>query len=88
VAVTRRAARKRYKHYLKKCWPEKKKVKTMLPKAISKSKRVSHSLTDRILTLCISGRFGLREAIAEAIRHKGETNKTPAQRHGFRERAR
>jgi len=33
-----------------------------------KSKSAQRSLTDRILTLCASGRFGVREAVAAAAR--------------------
>jgi hypothetical protein len=35
------------------------------------------SLTDQILTLCISGRFGVREAIAEATRHQQVRERLP-----------
>jgi hypothetical protein len=60
----------------------------MLPEAMSKFKTVRRSLTDRILTLCISGRFGLQEAIAEAIRQESKTNRTLARRRGPREKTR
>jgi len=35
---------------------------------LAKCKLVECSLTETILTLCASGQFGVREAIAEAIR--------------------
>lgn len=39
--------------------------------ASSKPKLPKRSLTDSILKLCASGRFGVREAIAEAVgQHK------------------
>ena len=60
----------------------------MLLEAMSKSKRVIGSLTGRILTLCTSERFGLREAIAEAMRHEGETKRKPARHRGSREKTR
>jgi hypothetical protein len=36
------------------------------------------SLTDRILTLCASGRFGVREAIA-AAKQLGKSQESPTQ---------
>lgn len=44
--------------------------------ASSKPKLPKRSLTDSILKLCASGRFGVREAIAEAVeqRKKIETS--------------
>lgn len=53
VTRTRGVARKREKRSLKKFRPEQQ-VKPTLPEAIPESKRVSHSLTDWILTLGIS----------------------------------
>jgi hypothetical protein len=37
------------------------------------------SLTDRILTLCASGRFGVREAIAAAENQLGKSQESPTQ---------
>lgn len=42
----------------------------MLPEVRCKSGTKRRSLTDQILTLCMSGRFGVREAIAETIKHR------------------
>jgi hypothetical protein len=42
----------------------------MPPEARCKSETRRRSLTDQILTLCMSGCFGVREAIAEAIKHR------------------
>ena len=50
----------------------------MHPEAMCKSETVRRSLTDQILTLCMSGRFGVREAIAEAIKHQRARGKTAA----------
>lgn len=38
----------------------------------TKVKLSSRSLTDTILGLCASGRFGVREAIAEALQKKAQ----------------
>lgn len=38
--------------------------------ASSKPKLPKRSLTDSILKLCASGRFGVREAIAEAVEQR------------------
>jgi hypothetical protein len=40
-----------------------------IPKRKDASAPDSGSLTDQILILCMSGRFGVQEAIAEATRH-------------------
>jgi hypothetical protein len=49
----------------------------MHPEAMCKSETVRRSLTDQILTLCMSGRFGVREAIAEAIKHQRARERRP-----------
>ncbi len=49
----------------------------MHPGVMCKSKTGKRSLTDQILTLCMSGRFGVREAIAEAIRHQRARERRP-----------
>ena len=41
--------------------------KTMHPVETIKAKSTKRSLTDQILTLCASGHFGVREAIAAAL---------------------
>lgn len=40
----------------------------MHPEGTCKAKSAKRSLTDRILALCASGRFGVREAIAAALK--------------------
>jgi len=40
--------------------------------SVTKVKLSSHSLTDTILRLCASGRFGVREAIAAASQKKSQ----------------
>lgn len=52
-------------------------VKTMRPGATSKSKTAKRSFTDRILTLCASGRFGVREAIAAVTKSEHTTKEQP-----------
>jgi len=49
----------------------------MRPGARCKSETVRRSLTDQILTLCMSERFGVREAIAEATRHQRARERRP-----------
>ncbi len=49
----------------------------MHPGAMCKSETGRRSLTDQILTLCMSGRFGVREAIAEAIKHQRARERRP-----------
>jgi len=49
----------------------------MQPEAMCKSETGRRSLTDQILTLCMSGRFGVREAIAEAIKHQRARERRP-----------
>jgi hypothetical protein len=49
----------------------------MHPGAMCKSETGRRSLTDQILTLCISGRFGVREAIAEALKHQRARERRP-----------
>jgi hypothetical protein len=39
----------------------------MQPTGTAKAKSAKRSLTDRILALCASGRFGVREAITAAL---------------------
>lgn len=46
--------------------------------ATSKPKPAKHSFTDQILTLCASGRFGVREAIVEATKHRRKPEGQPA----------
>ena len=61
----------------------------MHPGAMCKSKTGRRSLTDQILTLCMSGRFGVREAIAEAIKHQRARERRPirwGRMHGQRAR--
>ena len=48
--------------------------KTVQTEETSKPRPVKRSLTDRILALCASGRFGVREAIAAAL--KRSVNRT------------
>ncbi len=38
-----------------------------------KAKSANRSLTDRILALCASGRFGVREAIAAALKRSASS---------------
>jgi hypothetical protein len=45
----------------------------MRTNAASRSKLLKHSLTDSILKLCASGRFGIREAIATAVEQRKRT---------------
>jgi hypothetical protein len=49
----------------------------MRPEAMCKSKTGRRSLTDQILTLCMSERFGVREATAEAIKHQRARERWP-----------
>jgi hypothetical protein len=49
----------------------------MRPGAMCKSETGRRSLTDQILTLCMSERFGVREAIAEAIKHQRARERRP-----------
>lgn len=49
----------------------------MPPGALSKSTTGNLSLTDRILTLCMSGHFGVREAIAAATRQQHAKGNRP-----------
>jgi hypothetical protein len=46
----------------------------------TKAKLHKLSLTDWILTLCASGRFGVREAIATATRQRNRKQGSSAQR--------
>lgn len=50
----------------------------MPPGALSKSTAENLSLTDRILTLCMSGHFGVREAIAAATRQQPTQGNRPS----------
>jgi len=53
--------------------------KTMHPVGTIKAKSTKRSLTDQILTLCASGHFGVREAIAAALeRSAGAKGSRPA----------
>jgi hypothetical protein len=49
----------------------------MRPGARCKSETGRRSLTDQILTLCMSERFGVREAITEATRHQRARERRP-----------
>jgi hypothetical protein len=46
--------------------------------------RRGKSLTDMVLTLCASGRVGLREAIAQATYNTARTKSKKARRQGHR----
>jgi hypothetical protein len=46
---------------------------------VPKPKSARRSLTDWILTLCASGRFGLREAVALATKQKDKSQEPPVQ---------
>lgn len=50
--------------------------------ATSKPKPAKHSFTDQILTLCASGRFGVREAIVEATARRGKAEGQPIRQRG------
>jgi len=50
--------------------------------ATSKPKSTKYSLADWILTLCASGRFGVREAVAAAIARRRKTKGPPVRRQG------
>jgi hypothetical protein len=53
-------------------------------KTTSARKRVRRSLTDKILTLCGSGQFGVREAIAQVTRRSGAQKKKQPHHQGRR----
>jgi len=50
----------------------------MPPATLSKATTDNLSLTDRILTLCMSGHFGVREAIAVATRQQPAQGSRPS----------
>lgn len=50
----------------------------MPPGALSKSSPDNLSLTDRVLNLCMSGHFGVREAIAIATRQQHTQGNRPS----------
>ena len=56
----------------------------MHPGARCKSETGRRALTDQILTLCMSGRFGVREAIAEATRRQRARERRPGRIQGRR----
>jgi len=49
----------------------------MHPVETIKAKSTKRSLTDQILTLCASGHFGVREAIAAALERSAGTKSSP-----------
>jgi hypothetical protein len=57
----------------------------MPPEAMCKSETRSCSLTDQILILCMSGGFGVREAIAEALKHRRIRKRRPIRRERMHE---
>jgi hypothetical protein len=50
----------------------------MTQRVIPEAQLISSSLTDRILRLCGTGRFGVREAIAEALKHEQQAKSRSA----------
>ena len=57
----------------------------MHPEAMCKSETVRRSLTDQILTLCMSGCFGVQEAVAEVLKHRRIRNRRPLRRQPMHE---
>jgi hypothetical protein len=55
----------------------------MRPETTPKPKPAKSSLTDSILTLCTSGRFGVREAIAIVTTPGDKTRKVVRRRQGL-----
>jgi hypothetical protein len=53
---------------------------TMLREARCKSETRRGSLTDQILTLCMSGCFGVQEAVAEVLQRRRIRNRRPLRR--------
>jgi len=60
--------------------------KTMRSGTIVKpTKSVKPSVTDRILTFCASGRFGVREAIAAVTTPRSKVKRQPAEQQDLQE---